>query len=158
MRSLSIGAIFALCTAAGLTVPTAEAKAQVMATPPGCQWLDAGRGEQDLYCRGEDGQMFRTETHRRDMGGSMDVCLRGQLDDGMGCVSESEARDSQAFGLQYDPSVNAPPPFDWKAAKTSDGKWRDPSRPDGIIVETGRRGHRGYGAGYGTGYIVNVPD
>ncbi len=158
LRFLSIGAICAGAMAVGLAGPGGEASAQVMATPSGCQWMDAARGEQALYCRDEDGRMRPTETHRRDMGGSMDVCLAGQLDDGMGCVSEARARYSRAFSPQYDPTVNAPPAFDWKAAKTSDGKWRDPSRPDGIILDYGRRGYRGYGSGYGSGYIMNLPD
>jgi hypothetical protein len=179
LKILSIGAISALAMAAGLAAPAGEARAQVMATPPGCQWLDgAVRGEQELYCRDEDGRSHRTETRRQDMGGSMEMCPRGQMDDGLGCVSEVEARRSQLFRPQYDPSVNAPPPFDWQANKTSDGKWRDPSRPDAIIVDQGRdydrhgrrgygSGYRsgygssyrsGYGSGYGSGYIVDVPD
>jgi hypothetical protein len=153
MKQLLLGgAAFALAIGAGLSLPASVAEAQVMVTPPGCQWLDAGGGVQDLFCRDADGRAYRTDTRRRDMGGTMDVCVRGQLDDGMGCVSEAAARRSQAFSIQYDPMVNAPPPFDWKANKSSTGKWKDPSRPEGIIVQGGRHNDYRYG------YVIDAPD
>jgi hypothetical protein len=64
--------------------------AQVMATPAGCHWIDAGDRAQDLWCRGEDGRAVRTSTSRRDTRSVADTgCPPGRLDDGFGCAPEA---------------------------------------------------------------------
>lgn len=123
--------------------------AQVMETPPGCHWIDAGGRTQDLWCRDEDGQARRTSTRRQDTGGYADVsCGRGRIDTGLGCVTETELRRAARYAPAYDPMVNAPPPFDWNASKTPDGRWRDPNRPDVLIVGGGHRWRRAYHLDY----------
>ena len=146
MTKLFFGGFVALLSlaagAADAREPGAFQLAQVMSTPSGCFWLDAGDRDQDLWCRDEDGQAHRTATRRHEVPGR--VCPRGKLDDGVRCVSEGAAMRSAASAERYDPMVNAPPPFNWQASKTSTGRWRDPSRPDAIIVGDGHRWRRNY--------------
>ena len=129
--------------------PASFQLAQVMETPPGCHWIDAGGRDQDLWCRGEDGRAHRTATRRRDMGDYADAgCPRGRLDTGLGCVTETELRRAAAVAPAYDPTAGAQPPFDWNRSKTPDGRWRDPNRPDILIVGGGYKWRRAYRIGY----------
>ena len=66
--------------------------AQLMTTPVGCHWIDTGARTQQLWCRDEEGRARPTPTTRRDDRDQADVgCPRGQMDDGLGCVSEARA-------------------------------------------------------------------
>lgn len=87
--------------------------AQVMATPQGCHWVDAGGRAQDLWCRDADGRAQRTETRRVDTRDYADTgCPKGQVEDGRGCVSERAAlrygEIRRGAGLMYEPQALIP--------------------------------------------------
>lgn len=87
--------------------------AQVMTTPQGCHWVDAGGRAQDLWCRDADGRARRTETRRVDTRDYADTgCPRGKVDDGLGCITERAAlrygEIRRAAGLMYEPETIIP--------------------------------------------------
>ncbi|MDP3174564.1 MAG: hypothetical protein Q8M88_09045 [Phenylobacterium sp.] len=106
--------IIALAIAAGSAGAACAAErhapmqlAQLMNTPAGCQWFDTGQRTQQLWCRDADGRARPTATTRRDDRDPADTgCPRGQLDDGLGCVSE--ARAVAARGPSWPPLAESP--------------------------------------------------